>query len=79
MAVPQPTETTRRHCRLHGNLTRFDVARTGTVVGYGHLDLAGAPTAKERGVRSESIASVRCRRCDTVARVEPVDRPGTGA
>ncbi len=76
MAVPQPTQTTRWRCTLCGNLTRFDVTRTSTVVEYVHLDLAGAPTVEERDVRSESIESVRCRWCNAVDQIELVDRPG---
>lgn len=79
MAVPQPTRTTRWRCALCGNLTRFDVTRSSTVVEFVHLDLAGEPTVEERDVRSESIESVRCRWCDAVDRIELVDRPGAEA
>lgn len=76
MAVSQPTDTTRWRCTMCGNLTRFDVTRTSTVVEYVHLDLAGEPTVEERDVRSENIEAVRCRWCDAVDQVELVDRPG---
>jgi hypothetical protein len=76
MTVPRPTETTGRRCTLCGGRTRFGVTRTGTVVEFVHLDLAGAPTVEEREVRSESIEAVRCRWCDAVDRIELVGRPG---
>lgn len=76
MALSQPTEGTRWRCRLCGNLTRFDVTRTGRFLEYVHADLSGAARVEEHEVLAERIESIRCRWCDAVDQVELVERPG---
>jgi hypothetical protein len=76
MALPAPTAETRWRCSLCGNLTRFDVTRTTRAREFVHLDLSGEPRIEEREVLAETIESVRCRWCGSVAAVELVPRPG---
>jgi hypothetical protein len=73
--VPAPGATTRWRCTRCGNLTRFDVTRSGRVREYVHVDLAGEATIEEREVLADVVERVACRWCGAEDAVELVPRP----
>ena len=71
-----PDERSRWRCAQCGNLTRFDVVRLARTREYWHLTLAGEPTVESTEVLADTMESVSCRWCGSVAAIEVVSRPG---
>lgn len=73
-----PDARSRFRCGHCGNLTRFDVTRTGTSTEFWHANMSGDVVVEETTVHSEEVTAVSCRWCGAGDRIEIVLRPEFG-
>lgn len=78
MAIELPDERHRLRCAHCGNLTRFDVIRSGRVREYWHASMAGEVDIEETEVLADRVEEIRCRWCSATDRIEVVARPHFG-
>ena len=74
MAATLPDAKARWRCGGCGNLTRFDVVRSGRTREFWHFDLAGRYQVEETEVVAEVVEEVACRWCGRADAIELVSR-----
>lgn len=67
----------RYRCKSCGNLTRFNVKVTRTILYYHHQALDGSMTPEEEEVIREEINEVACRWCGHGKDIEVMEGPDT--
>ena len=74
MSAALPDAHTRWRCGGCGNLTRFDVVRSGRTREFWHFDLAGDHRVEETDTIAEVVEEVSCRWCGRSDAIELVSR-----